>query len=344
MGATILVDLKTAALRRRDGSIVYFLFERTYEKNLHPHEPHWSCVAIGSYEQVLKRIFQGAAACEGGSLQGRGRDLQPEHFIRRWQRALRAPLTLPDVRVQVKPTLPFSRDDENAQYRETVAVVLASQGHPELADALRAENAITLELYADFDLVLALHGPNGVVSPWRAVRAEQAREPAAPELAPPRAREPIVAPVYGVWALDDHVRVGKFGDAPVAMLGWTYRAVGHFLIQHVYPLELQHTGISTGLIRRFREACLSAAPLPDTVHVTIRLGEIPGVHPWQRECARRIAAALGTQESALITTLGELRRTAALCDLSSLSATQLHWDEATFPPSFPGDHTSAPAA
>ncbi|AXW10006.1 hypothetical protein CJO90_05710 [Ralstonia solanacearum] len=126
MGATVLVDLKTAALRRPDGSIIYFLFENTYEKNLYPHEPRWSCVAIGSYEQVLLRIFQGAAACEGGSLQGRGCGLLPETFILRWQRALRAPLTMPDVTVRVEPTLPYSRDEENARYRDKVAGVLAN--------------------------------------------------------------------------------------------------------------------------------------------------------------------------------------------------------------------------
>lgn len=333
MGATVLVDLKTAALRRPDGSIVYFLFENTYEKNLYPHEPRWSCVSIGSYDQVLKRILQGAAACEGGSLQGRGRDLLPEHFIRRWQRALRTPLTMPDVTVRVEPTLPYSRDEENAQYRDKVAGVLADQGRPEVAKTFRAGQAFTLELYADLDLVLALHGMDGPVSPWRAVRAEQAQGPAVSDFATPRTREPVVAPVYAVWALDDHVRVGKFGNAPVAVLGWTYRAVGHFLGQYVYPLELRRTGISAGLIRRFRESCLSAPLLPDTVRVTIRLGEIPDVYPWQWECASQIAAALGgTQEPTLSTTLGELRPAGALRDLSSLSATQLHWDEATFPP------------
>lgn len=154
-----------------------------------------------------------------------------------------------------------------------------------------------------------------------------------------------MAPLYAVWALDQDLRIGKFGDAPVAVLGWTYRAVGHFLGQYIYPLELRRTGISAELIRRFREACLSAALLPDTVRITIRLDEPPDVQPWQWKCASRIAAALGgTQETALSTTLGELRRAGALRDLSSLSAAQLHWDEATFPPSFPADTAPAPAA
>lgn len=345
MGATVLVDLKTAALRRPDGSVVYFLFENTYEKNLYPHEPHWSCVAIGSYEQVLRRIFQGAAACEGGSLQGRGRGLLPETFIPRWQRALRAPLTMPDVTVRVEPSLPFSHDDENAQYREKVAVVLDGQGRLDLAKTFRAGQACTLELYADLDLVLALHGANGPVSPWRAVRVEQAQGPAVPDLAPPSTREPVVAPVYAVWALDQNLRIGKFDDAPLAVLGWEYRAVGHFLSQYVYPLELRRTGIAAGLIRRFRDTCQSAPLLPDTVRVTIQLGEIPGAHLWQLACARRIAAALGAIASSTVTTtLGEVRRIDALRDLCSLTAAQLLWDEASIPCATDARSALAPTA
>ncbi|NKA33290.1 hypothetical protein ACQVRY_13825 [Ralstonia pseudosolanacearum] len=328
MGATILVGMKAAALRRANGQVVYFLFEHTYEKNLHPHDPHWSCVAIGPYDQVLARIFQGAAACEGGSLQGRGRDLLPENCIRRWQRALRAPLTMPDVRIRVAPTLPYARDDEIQPYREKVAVVLAQHGHPDLAETFRVGQDFTLELVADLDLVLALHGAGGPVSPWRAVRVDQTEAAPVPELAPPRVAEPVVSPDYAVWALDADVRVGKVGNQPLAVLGWEYRAVGDFLCKHVYPLELRRTGVSTDLIRRFRRACRSAPMLPDTVRVGIRLGETLGAHPWQLECAARIVAALGVVHGpAVSTTLGDLRRVGALRDLSSLNAAQLHWDE-----------------
>lgn len=345
MGATILVGMKAAALRRPNGQVVYFLFENTYEKNCYPHDPHWSCVAIGSYEQVLFRIFQGAAACEGGSLQGRGRGIRPETFILRWQRALRTPLTMPDVTIRVDPTLPYSRDEENVQYRDKVAVMLDSLGRPELAKTFRAGQPFMLALVADLDLVLALHGTGGPISPWRAVRLEQAQEPTVPELAPPITAQPVFTPDYTIWALDAHVRVGKIGDQPLAALGWEYRAVGDFLCQHVYPLELRRTGISADLIRRFREACESAPLLPDTVRVTIRLGAVAGARPWQLACACQIAAALDMAHGPELTaTLGELRRIGALRDLRSLGAGQLQWDEASIPGSTNTGDTLAPTA
>ncbi len=328
MGATVIVGMKAAALRRPNGQVVYFLFEHTYEKNCYPHTPRWSCVAIGSYKDVLKRIFEGAAACEGGSLRGRCRDLLPEHLIRRWQRALRTPLTMPDITVRVEPTLPFSRDDENAHYRENIAVVLSGQGRPDLADTFRAGSAITLGLYADLDLVLALHGQNGPVSPWRAVRVEQAQGPAVPDFAPPRASDPVTPPDFAIWALDENVRVGRVGGEPFEVLGWEYRAVGHFMVRHVYPLELQRTGGARSLIRAFREACTAAPLLPDTARLTVRFGDVPDTHSWQRERATALTTALGvTDGNAVSTTLGEIRRIGGLRDLQSLSPAQLVWDE-----------------
>ncbi|MGA4231784.1 hypothetical protein ACI2UN_08710 [Ralstonia nicotianae] len=330
MGATIIVGMKAAACRRPNGQVTYFLFENTYEKNCYPHDPHWSCVAIGTYDQVLYRVFQSAAACEGGSLQGRGRYLRPENFIRRWQRELRAPVTMPDVSIRVRPTLPYALEGEHGKYLDKVCAVFAAHGRQDLADVFRSVQDVTLALHADVDLVVALHGMGGPVSPWRAVTIDQTFCTAAEALAPPAAAESLIVPTSKVWALDADVRVGKVGSQPLQVLGWEYRAVGDYLREHVYPLELRRMGISGDLIRRFRQACRSALPLPDATRMTIRLGDIPDAHPWQRACAARIAAALDIAHAPTFTVpLGDIRSADTVRDLQSLSVGQLTWDEAS---------------
>ncbi|WP_439889642.1 hypothetical protein ACS7SF_09980 [Ralstonia sp. 25C] len=330
MGATIIIGMKAAAFRRPDGRVTYLLFEHTYEKNLYPHTPRWSCVAIGAYEDVLKRIFEGAAACEGGSLRARTRTLIPERFLQRWQRELRAPVTMPDVPVPVRTTLPYASDDENAQYQAQVYSVLGAQGRPDLADGFQSDRAITLALHADIDLVVALYGAGGPGSSWHAVTAEQALTVPMAELAPPAATQQVVPPAFEVWALDENVRVGSVGGEPVEVLGWEYRAVGNFMLRYVYPLELQRTGVAGALIRKFRDACTAAPRLPDATRLTLRLGDAPDTRPWQLERAMALAMALGVnQDAAVSVTLGDIRRIGGVWDLQSLSPAQLVWDEAS---------------
>ncbi|WP_439889641.1 hypothetical protein ACS7SF_09975 [Ralstonia sp. 25C] len=330
MDDTAMVDMKAAALRRSNGQVVYFLFENTHEKNLYPDDPDWRCIAMGSYEQVLFRIFQSAALCEVGAFHEPG--LLPETLIARGQRALRTPLTMRDVPVRVEPARPDAQDGAWGRYRADAAAVLDRHGRPDLKTLWTAGQSFTLGLVADLDVVQALHGPGGAIPPWHAVRLEQAQAPAAPELAPPKKAGRGALPEVVMWALDGYMRVGRIGAQPLGLLDAKYNAVRDFLCQHVYPLELRRTGVSAGLIRGFRQAYQAAPDLPDSVRLTIRCSGTVIARAQQWEVAHQIAAALGAAPGTDVTvTLGELRRVAALCDLWLLSAGQLQWDEASLP-------------
>src|SRR5690242_21895817 len=101
MGATITCGKKAAAFEK-NGIIYYILWERTYESNVHPHNPHWECTYIGPLDGTLRRIFIYASSCEGGMLAGPGkRHILPENYISAWLRKLAAPVAMPNAKVRL---------------------------------------------------------------------------------------------------------------------------------------------------------------------------------------------------------------------------------------------------
>ena len=71
MGSTVTTGRMAAAFRAKSGTVIYCLYEQTYEKNCYPHTPHWSAIYIGEAHGALCKIFNYASACEGGMLQNR---------------------------------------------------------------------------------------------------------------------------------------------------------------------------------------------------------------------------------------------------------------------------------
>lgn len=91
MGATVTTGRTAAAFRARSGAFIYCLYEQTYEKNCHPHTPHWSTVYIGKAAGALQKVFDFASSCEGGMLQNRSGQITPEGYLRSWLSELRSP-------------------------------------------------------------------------------------------------------------------------------------------------------------------------------------------------------------------------------------------------------------
>ncbi len=102
MGATVTTGKRATAFRAPSGTIIYVLFEATYEKNCHPHTPHWGCCAIGDIAAVMERIFAYGSNSEGGMLQGRSGRITPEGYIRGWLQELSAPIEFSDRTIQIQ--------------------------------------------------------------------------------------------------------------------------------------------------------------------------------------------------------------------------------------------------
>lgn len=91
MGSTVTTNRLVHAFRHPNGQISYAGWEATYEKNVYPHTPRWSRV-VGSLEDIVRRIFLWASACEGGLLQDPRGWIAPEVYIRRWMARLANPI------------------------------------------------------------------------------------------------------------------------------------------------------------------------------------------------------------------------------------------------------------
>lgn len=65
MGSTVSTAKLVGAFQGNDGQLCYALFEQTYDKNCHPHNPKWSAMRIGDLAATMKAIFSYASSCEG---------------------------------------------------------------------------------------------------------------------------------------------------------------------------------------------------------------------------------------------------------------------------------------
>lgn len=178
MGATVTVDKRVYAFRSGE-KVIYVLFESTYEKNCWPHQAHWSCIAIGYLDQVLRRIYSAVHATIGGNLQGRNGWISPTNYLKGWMAALANPCVMPDRAIALKYGTGFydalqKEVDERLgeksvlQVRDALIAAGIDVSPIDLAIELAQKNGRTdvgLHEYADFIVALSQNG----VYPWRLI-------------------------------------------------------------------------------------------------------------------------------------------------------------------------------
>lgn len=156
MGSTVVTDVRFAALLGENGhQPIYFLFEEVYEKNCYPHTPRWSCRDIGPLEQMMRRIFTDASACEGGMLQSRRGWMAPERFIQRAMKAFTKPTQMPALTFHWRVG-PLLYDTFQAKNLDAVLRALESCGRGDLVTLLRDQGAAEVALPQDLGAILAL--------------------------------------------------------------------------------------------------------------------------------------------------------------------------------------------
>ena len=273
MGSTIVTNRLAAVFDnpRNRGDHIWLLFERCYESNVYPHTPRWSARLIGRIREAMQIIFHDAACCEGGILRDRSGSITPETYIRRWYRALRHPVWMPEMHLRL------NRKDFRDQFRlpdepsddarwEDFSARMRTLGREDIPLALDGGAEVELSLYQDIELVLAIYGHSherkALLGPWRAFGGCWAPEH-APKAAigyyPAGGQIPTpVAP--RAYRIDENALVmpedGKWRAA-----GWAYSAIGEY-VRGLWETELRAPGSYEVLISPYREAIRAAHLLP----------------------------------------------------------------------------------
>jgi hypothetical protein len=275
MGATVLTGKKAAAFQAADGEWMFALFERTYEKNCYPHINQWSAIAFGRYANVMRRVFRHASSCEGGMLQSRAGCIRPENYIATWRSLLAKPFRLPDQRIRLDVAESFRAAIPEAA-REDVRIALCTAGFDaRVEDVLGGQAEVSL--HADALLLEAIYGESGALSVWRILSEHDCSGMLVDADLKLPSRCPTALermPAVRCYKIDDENRLVSFDGKPWENTGWQYSAIGSFITDVAYPLEMEAPGSAMAAIPAYRDLLTKAEPLPsETVINVIRMPE-----------------------------------------------------------------------
>lgn len=336
MGATVSVAKMAAAFKANNGKVGFALFEQTYEKNCYPHTPKWSCLAIGTREDVLRMIFLCAASFEDGLLQTRTGERSTEAFISEWLGELAMPFDLQDKQIELRigddwqAPIPAT-DIYNKDRRPKIDQALRSAGYSGAADTLGAGQTLAVSLYQDLDLLRTLFAvPQGANSAlcgsWRILSHKDAGQSIARTLGIPRAK-----PRGATLTLPRLLKVQSPNRSVDAML--VQQDGGHYAISWrsfidvsiagiCVEAEIKYPGSYDANIKAVRAAVKAAQHVDALTKVEYRHEWIPSESMgWMPRDLNKLAAEFGAQpQTAFSTTWGEI------LDKDHASSHSLAWE------------------
>lgn len=285
MGATITTGKAAAAFRALDGNVYYALFEETYEKNCHPHNPSWSCVLMGTIEQALRWIFLAASSCEGGMLQGRGGNITSVGYIDGWLKEMANPTELSDRIIHLAVGSNFNAPIPKEK-AECALKMLADQGFKQEAENLSAGQTISVSLYEKPLLVSALYG--GTLGAWRILAALTRMEGRCnPDLGyKPASCKPLAVAVPGFYRVDSENRLVQQPDGMWRCEGWEYSIVASYVAK-LWEVQLREPGSYRKRTNAFREAIANAPMVPAGTRIEVDI-TVPLESSYQRSDVERV--------------------------------------------------------
>ena len=296
MGSTVTTGRMAAAFRAKSGTVIYCLYEQTYEKNCYPHIPHWSAIYIGEARGALCKVFNYASACEGGMLQNRSGWMTPEGYLRSWMSELQSPIRMTrDQSVSL-----FAQSDSiyapmSPEMLPPVAATLARAGQQEAADQLVAGKKVTLSLFEHGEIIGRLVGEHHV-SAWSLL----------PDYTRPRAEAERFTSL-GITAAKSKIQtpdhppaliVSQHGDMILRNANGIWRCCGSryeilsSYIQGLAATEQTHPGSYRHLIQSYREH-LKAARKVNPSTVTVQTDKRLATVGWEIKKIEEAAALPG---------------------------------------------------
>ncbi len=263
MGATVSTGKLAAAFRDPCDAPFYLLFEETYEKNVIPHTPRWSCCAMGRIQDVMADVFRAGSACEGGALQGSGgRIITPSGYIAGWLKELANPVEFTDMSITLHVSDSFYATVPSEKF-DSATAALVGIGRSEVADALSAGESIELSLHAEADLFAELAS---VISPWSLIGSGRTplhrtrRQDLGYAPAKTKAFDLPTPKVFRISDRDDSLLM--LGDDNCwRCVGWQSSVISEY-VRAYGEIELREPGTYRSRIKAFSNALAAAPVLP----------------------------------------------------------------------------------
>jgi hypothetical protein len=151
---------------------------------------------------------------------------------------------------------------------------------------------ISISLYADIDMILAIYGEEGPFSPWRILDIGSTYSLPNRDLKSPSSDEVIAIPAARAYKLNQDNLIVQIDSEPWSNPKWNYAAVESFIMATAYELEMKKTGIAKKLINDFRNMCDSAPLLPVDTKLQIMRPTVEG-DEWRIRKVDELATKLG---------------------------------------------------
>ena len=318
--------------------VVYFLFEKTYERNVHPHTPAWHCCAVGVYEEVMRWVLRGADSCAGGMLQSRAGLIHPSNYVQAWRRVMDAPVEIDSAqKIYLKnggswdSPVPASKADGVGRY-----LTRLEAGHR--ANELLAGETISFGIQACLQVVVDLYGVGGLIGqPWRVIKthAVDLQGAGKPHLAPMRRTGLLQPPTFEAFSVGREVpppgrrdnMVVCTDSGPLESISYQSQALSWCLDKFCYAAEMTRTGGTKTVLHAMTRAIDQITPLPDGTRVHLVRGQ------GSETRFDEIAASLGLGEKTAFQTisvpLGTLRDRDLLEALRAVLPSYVRFERAT---------------
>jgi hypothetical protein len=290
MGATVVTDKAVRFLWKTPAEPIFFLYEETYEKNVHPHRPEWICVGVLRALDALPELFHWAGVCEGGMLQTRKGHTTPEAYLRSWKKAFafaypyqgsttfRLDRTLrgalwdgepPELQAQQVPALGL---DKLAAWNAGVALEFTLPEDYEAFSQLMRQGQI-----ARYKVLGSRPGPEDGLAEDFSQRVFRKKAPAQEMPVPKFAK-------LAAELRDEHLY--EVQGSLLRKRGWPYSVVGSFVAQYA-ATELAEPGHFEQRLASFRQAVRDAQEL--SLATRVQVESSTDASKYEDENSRKLA-------------------------------------------------------
>lgn len=293
MGASVIRGKAAFAFVADNGDIFYLLTSEGWSKKDGERHASWCAQAFGRLPAVLGYVFRGAAACEGGDLQGPSGRIRPKSHLKAWRSELATPGLLEVDEVSASFGTFFE-----TKWRDPINLIMARHGLP----AVDKEVRLNIKSHGHvLEEILQLENDDypWKVSPWVFFQkgARRGDEPSLAEVAgyqPEKTKATM--PDIIIRTVPDHPEPEHYRliDGGWKSTGWAYSTIGSLIAEEALQSEIQNPGSGEDAMTQVADLVANAPEFEDALVFSVQRPEAS----WKVSYFKQIAKAIGASEEA----------------------------------------------